>query len=410
MAINFVSDPGFSIIARLPPYGTAGSTGAYFMAGSLAELPGGTLVAAISQGHDRPPRGHGLDSLVICGSSDRGASWRRSAMLPWDSTEPVLYARDGRLYLFLTPNRREYEQGTFFPREENGRIWVSFSDDAGASWSVPRLVLKGIPPYTSGGQTALLEHAGNLYWTVSDRYQSLAVIRVRLDRDLSDPDAWEISDLAAMPIPPELAWPAFRRGSRLRCLEGNVVTVSGRLLVISRAVINGGATANTAALFEITDRPGRRPQLQFLQFHPVPGGHLKFYIQADRQSGLYWMVSNLSVNAAFLAGGGTWEEVRKLAHPGVDRRALLLWYSLDALNWVPAGWVARAGGWKQSFSYPVMLISGDDLLIISRTGHASKDQHDVDMATFHRVRGFRALAADLSPEATRPPGCRPPGV
>ena len=70
----------------------------------------------------------------------------------------------------------------------------------------------------------------------------------------------------------------------------------------------------------------------------------------------------------------------------------MLSYSLDALNWIPAGCIAKADKSSQSFMYPVLAIDGDDLVVLARTARDSKDYHDADLATFHRVREFRSLA------------------
>ena len=52
----------------------------------------------------------------------------------------------------------------------------------------------------------------------------------------------------------------------------------------------------------------------------------------------------------------------------------------------------------QSFMYPSMVIDGDDIALLSRTGRDSGDYHDADLATFHRVRNFRFLAMDIRPK------------
>lgn len=75
----------------------------------------------------------------------------------------------------------------------------------------------------------------------------------------------------------------------------------------------------------------------------------------------------------------------------------MLWYGLDALNWFPAGCVARADRLSQSFMSPSMVIDGDDLAILSRTARDSGDYHDADLATFHRVVNVRSLAMDIAP-------------
>ena len=243
---------------------------------------------------------------------------------------------------------------------------------------------------------------GRLYLSVSDKFQRMAAVSCRLDQGILDPQAWKISEMVEMPIPGELVHEPFKGASGMRVLEGNVVEVSGRLLVIARAIINGGATANMGAVFEILDRPGEPLRLQFLQLYPIPGGQMKFYIQHDDKSALYWMASNLPSNPASLVDNEAWSRARKTNPWATDRRSLTLWYSVDSLNWFPAGWVARAQDWTQSFHYPVMLIDGEDLILVSRTGRDSGNQHDVDTVTFHRIKHFRDLAVDLTPTFPEP--------
>jgi hypothetical protein len=230
----------------------------------------------------------------------------------------------------------------------------------------------------------------------------MAVVACRVDQGLLEPAAWRISEMVEMPIPRELADESFKGATIMRVLEGNVVEVSGRLLVIARAIINGGGTANMGAVFEITDRPREALELNFLQFYPIPGGQLKFYIQRDDVTRMYWMASNLPANPTYVVNDEAWAKAKQLHASPSDRRSLTLWYSLDALNWFPAGWVAKAKGWTQSFHYPVMLIDGEDLILASRTGRESGNQHNVDLITFHRIKRFRDLAVDLTPTFDKP--------
>jgi hypothetical protein len=76
----------------------------------------------------------------------------------------------------------------------------------------------------------------------------------------------------------------------------------------------------------------------------------------------------------------------------------MLQYSLDGLNWFPAGCVAQAGKLSQSFMYARPVIDGDDLAIVARSSVHAPNQHDADDCTFHRVRDFRRLALKLVPE------------
>ena len=87
-----------------------------------------------------------------------------------------------------------------------------------------------------------------------------------------------------------------------------------------------------------------------------------------------------------------------VAGPGNERRILALHYSLDALNWFPAGVVAIWPSPLQAFMYPSAAIVGDDLAFISRTSQSAPNQHDADVVTFHRIERFRSLAVDLRPQ------------
>jgi len=95
-----------------------------------------------------------------------------------------------------------------------------------------------------------------------------------------------------------------------------------------------------------------------------------------------------------------WAPLRALGFqgpPGNERRVLILMYSIDAPNWFQAGCVAMDRHPCNSFSYASQLIVGDDLLVLARTSRGDRNQHDTNLITLHRVRGFRELALDLAP-------------
>ena len=374
----------------------------YFMAMGLAQLPSGRLVIGTPRGRRTPESlSGGLEAALISASDDHGKTWRTLCELPYDSYEPVLFVHGGRLYQLITPNRPEADRRSYFPREGKHRIWVAASDDEGATWTEPVAVLSGPHPYTSGGQTAMVARNGRLYATISDRYQRLSALACDLAKGPLNPAAWRMTDLVEMPIPKELTAGTFTDGATMRRLEGNVVEVGDRLLVLARAVINRYSTANMAAVFDLSDE-GDELKLSFRQLYPLPGGQCKFYIVQDEPSQLYWMASNLPTNSQDLIGLGESPEVKakKISSNWSlreDRRLLTLWYSLDALNWIPAGWIAKADGWAQSFMYPVVVIDGDDLGIVLRTVRDSGNYHDADLATYHTVKNFRELPMSLRP-------------
>jgi hypothetical protein len=140
--------------------------------------------------------------------------------------------------------------------------------------------------------------------------------------------------------------------------------------------------------------------LKFTQFYPVPGGQNKLHVIYDEVSQLFWTPATLVTDSQDQFG--YCREARKRREftgtGGNERRILMLMYSVDALNWFQAGCIALAPKLRQSFMYACPLIDGDNLLILSRTSHEARDQHDADLCTFHRVRDFRRLALNLYPE------------
>ena len=106
--------------------------------------------------------------------------------------------------------------------------------------------------------------------------------------------------------------------------------------------------ANITAVLEVTDNDNRLG-LRFLQFHPMPGWQNKFRILRDPQTGLYW-TSETRVTDSF-------RDVEPLLAMGFkgtggkERRAQVLMYSADALNWFDAGLLAFSPKLMEVFSY-----------------------------------------------------------
>ncbi len=163
------------------------------------------------------------------------------------------------------------------------------------------------------------------------------------------------------------------------------------------------STAGLGAVLDFEDKGGPL-DLKFTQFHPMPGGQLKFCVIWDEQSKMFWATANLVVD-----GQGAfdwWARGRKArqcratpaASAAMTGASSCCMYGIDGLNWFQAGCVAQAGKISQSFMYARPVIDGDDLAIIARTSINAPNQHDADHATFHRVKNFRSLALKLTPE------------
>lgn len=348
-------------------------------------LPNGKLVVCAPCWR-RPARPEDVNKFVsIIVSNDHGKTWE--TVCKKDYAEGALFVHENRLYLFT---QHETFKG----------VWVTASDDEGKTWVEPVEVIRGAPDRQHWNlQAGMVVKDGWLYWGNGKAYLAMGAVACDLRKGLLNPAAWRASDVVEMPIPDAVVSGHFSSGATMRCLEGNVVDVQGRLLVIARAVINRYGTANMAAIFDLKNEADQL-QLTFTQLIALPGGQCKFYILFDQPSQMYWMASNLPTNSLDLIHS----EQRFPAYTTSkrtlreDRRNLMLSYSLDAINWFPAGCIARAEKLTQSFMYPSMVVDGDDLGILSRTGRDSGDYHDADLATFHRVRNFRALAMDITPK------------
>ncbi len=71
---------------------------------------------------------------------------------------------------------------------------------------------------------------------------------------------------------------------------------------------------------------------------------------------------------------------------------VLLSYSPDLLRWTFAGLVAVGPTDHSARHYATMVLDGDDLLIVSRSGdEKARTAHDGNIVTFHRVKDFRKL-------------------
>ena len=363
----------------------------------MTRLPSGRFLA-VSPCWER---GGGPSHLIMSRSDDGGRAWERLPDLPHAEGTPFVV--NGTLYMFTQPRNHD---GVYFTR----------SDDEGQTWTAPVRVIDG--PYWNC-QTGMAVRDGHLYWALDAAHQEIVAVAADLSQDLLTPAAWRVSNRVRRPeIPPELTRRMYPPRDRIWSaqwggdvwLEPNVVSVAGDLRVLLRVVGDEYSTAGLAGVCDLED-DGTELKLSFAQFHPLPGGQNKFCILYDDKSRLFWMASNLPSDAQDSQGNR--ERLKGMGYhggPGNERRFLMLWYGIDALNWFPAGCIAMWPSPVQSFMYPSMVFDGDDLCVLSRTSRDSGNQHDADLATFHRVRSFRELAMDLWPRfndvghGTQPPG------
>ncbi len=379
----------YVVAARIPDPGVY-----FFHDPNMTRLDDGRLLIAAPQwGRGRPEVERTVRMLL---SDDEGRTWEELAPLPYEEATP--FVLDGRLLMFVQ-------------HTSNQDFNIVASDDRGRTWSPPRKVLEG--PFWNIS-TAMVVRPEALYWAMDyateeeldDRNRNCMVM-VKHDRSRSplDPASWSYSNIVPRPeLPGSLNGGHFPPGGSPQIsrdppcvfgwVEPNTVEVNGRIRVFTRCTIDDYSSTNIAALLDYDPDEDR---LEFRQFVSWPGGQCKFFILHDQPNAMYWMLGNLATNSHDALGWGKrMRESGFMGGPGNERRWLFLYYSIDCLNWFPAGCVAR---WpchiKRSFMYPSPVIAGDDIIFLSRTSCDAENQHDADLCTVHRIRDFRSLAMDL---------------
>ncbi len=378
----------FSIAARIPSDGNH----YYIHDPGMALLPSGDIFVAAPCWQVASFGAVGAESvqLFLSVSSDGGQTWDALPTIP-NLSDGAPFVHDGDLYMFV--------QSAQF-----GALMIMKSADEGHTWTSPVTLFDQTLAFWNCS-TPMVEQNGKLYWAVQQGpgFQGDAyVIAADTTKDLLDPTAWQHSTPAKRPATPTLVAPSGAASANDAWLEPNIISISGKIRVFLRTNLDDYATASLPIVCDLTE-DANGLHLDVAQFYPMPGGQNKTFILQDTASstGLYWMLSNLPADSQ--AQVLDWKTIeatnRFLPGPGNDRRFLMLSYSMDALNWFPAGCVARARLMRQSFMYPSAAIDGDDLILISRTSINGETQHNADTVTFHRVTGFRSLALNLYPDS-----------
>lgn len=368
----------------------------YYVEGpGLTRLDDGTLIAVVpvvprNEWSKERRVEHSVTHLL--GSADGGKTWQPRSNLPYYSAAPWVHG--GALYLFANKG------GTKF---RNDDLLLLRSADGGRTWSEPVTLFTG---HFWNCHTGMAVRDQRFYWAVDDlslggKRGPRAVV-VDLSADLMDPKSWRMSEPVPFPgVPDAITNPRITHSSQY--LEPNVLNVRGNLRILATVKPKRQSTAGLCAVLDLDD-DGAKLDLRFRQFHPMPGGQLKFCVLWDETSQMFWATANLVVDSQgvfdwWAAGEKRGNFAYASGLGGNDRRFLMLLYGVDGLNWLQAGCVAQAGKISQSFMYARPVIDGADLAIIARSSVNAPNQHDADYATFHRVRDFRKLALKLIPES-----------
>ena len=314
-------------------------------------------------------------------SDDNGKTWREtSARIPM--MHEILFKAGKSLYMI----------------GHSGRLLITRSDDNGETWSDPSVLCP--EPRWHQSCTPVDIHDGKVTlvyekW-VSDGHPWPGVgpvlMQAKVDDDLTEDSSWKFSDLYNPDEDMEASRPSgipLTDPGKAGILETNVIRVydeknpfydpSGKSVVLMMrasvglpdigVMMRGVEKPDGSLAVEKLTKNGRE-----MYFAHIPGADLKFYVVYDPESRLYWLL-----------------------HSQMDgrmnyRRRLALSYSPDLLKWTLAGLVAVGPADNAARHYASMIIHGDDLLIVSRSGdERARNSHDGNLVTFHRVKDFRSL-------------------
>ena len=321
------------------------------------------------------------NQIRILLSDDNGKTWREtSARIPM--MHEILFKAGKSLYMI----------------GHSGRLLITRSDDNGETWSEPSVLCP--EPRWHQSCTPVDIHDGKVTlvyekW-VSDGHPWPGVgpvlMQAKVGDDLTEASSWKFSDLYNPDEDMEASRPSgipLTDPGKAGILETNVIRVydeknpfydpSGKSVVLMMracvglpdigVMMKGVEKTDGSLAVEKLTKNGRE-----MYFAHIPGADLKFYVVYDPESRLYWLL-----------------------HSQMDgrmnyRRRLALSYSPDLLKWTLAGLVAVGPADNAARHYASMIIHGDDLLIVSRSGdERARNSHDGNLVTFHRVKDFRDL-------------------
>jgi len=316
-------------------------------------------------------------------------------------------------------------------------LFVLRSDDDGVTWSQPSFLTEGQKWHQSA---ANVHYANGCVYLVMERRVADEIrawyvgelapvlMRGKIGDDLTKRENWTFaSELPfgqalehreGVPQIEKVGIPFFaanfpdgsltapgRKCAPLGWLEANVVQFTdpnhvwhdprGKTFHLwMRAHTGGTGYAAIAKVVEgedgaMTTELERVPSGREVLYLPCPGGQMRLAVLFDEPSGLYWLLSSQATDSMTRPDRLPPE---RFSLPNNERHRLQLHFSRNMVDWCFAGLVAMGETPRQARHYASMIVDGDDLLVLSRSGDGrAKSAHDGNLITLHRVKGFREL-------------------
>ncbi|MFC1717361.1 exo-alpha-sialidase [Candidatus Poribacteria bacterium] len=397
----------------------------YCYSPGIARCPSGRIIATLDLGgpgiQELPgPKGlrRSFKNTVqgkVFTSDDHGKTWVHRVDFPFMHARPFMAG--GSLYVL----------------GQCDDLMVIRSDDEGESWSSPITLTQGerwaqAPcnvHYANGCVYLVMEkraYTDVKGWPVS--VNAPVLMRGKIGDDLTRLESWAFaSEMVFRDVIPAEALDYFgvpfyevhpkdggavapgRYCAPIGWLETNVVQFvdpdyywydpDGKTFHLwSRAHTGGTGFAAIAKVVEnddgsMTTMLETVPSGRKAVFVPCPGGQMRFHILYDEVTKLYWLLGSQATDSMTRAEKLP-EERYNL--PNNERHRLQLHFSKNCIDWCFAGIVAIGASPKQSRHYASMVIDGDDLHVLSRSGDSrAKNPHDGNLISFHTVRNFRRL-------------------
>jgi hypothetical protein len=403
----------------------------HLAAPSLLALPGGRLIAAVDQFGPgvkklpgvkgrHPQDNHWMQGRILT-SNDKGQTWDERKTFPF--CHPCLFRDGQRIYLL----------------GHRGGLQIMKSSDGGMSWSgaVGVAVPGGDASNYIQSPTSVLKKGDFVYVAMmrsTDRKQkgdpastlAVDIWRARRGSDLTSGRSWtkSRSEEAFRDLVPEsgeshVGIPFFELPDENRGVdlggrrwvnhigwgEPHLLEIkdpdhylydkNGRTLHL--VAVGKTHRSNTAVLTKVVDTgagmkvlPETVPSGKNLTYIWVPGGHMKFHILYDEESGLYWLTSNRSDDSM------TRSDKLPPKRPGLpsdEYGGLQVHFSRNLVDWSFACFVAGSDDAVCSMYECSAAVRGKDLCVLCRcAGEGRRNVTDTDQIRLHTIAHFRELA------------------